>query len=60
MKYTIVNNTNRIIDSSTSFGFLVSGSAAPVQKKEAAHHSQKQADETKQQEDTVVSHQEAT
>lgn len=42
------------------FVFLVSGSVALVQKKEAAHQSQKQAEETKQQEDTVVSHQEAT
>lgn len=59
-KYPILNHTNQIIDSSTSFLFLLSGSAAPVQKKEAAHHSQKQAEEPKQQEDTVVSHQEVT
>lgn len=54
-KHTILNH-----DSSTSFLFRVPGSAAPVQKKEAAHHSQKQAEEAKQQEDTVVSHQEGT
>lgn len=54
-KPNIQSSIRQIIDSSTSFLFLVPGSAAPAQKKEAAHHSHKQAEE-----DPVVSHREAT